>query len=172
MLRRGRGIATEHGRGAPRSLRRQCRIAALVLVFVVGGASGCHRGVAVKETGPVNAADGGAASAFCQAARAFVDRLGSVVNPGVPADPTEAAGLYRELAAFLATAARVGPPRIQSDAATAAGIVADYYQALESAGFSEADVPRETAARLQSPPFVEATTSVAEYSRTTCGLPS
>jgi len=147
-------------------------MAGLVLVIAVAGASGCRHGVAVKETEPLDAADRGAASAFCDEARAFVDRLGSVVNPGVPADPTEAAGLYRELAAFFATAAQVGPPQVRSDAAIAADIVADYSKALERAGFREADIPPETAARLQSPLFVAATANVAEYSRTTCGLPS
>jgi hypothetical protein len=50
----------------------------------------------------------------------------------------------------------------------AASVVAEYYGALQAAGFKEDQVPRETASKLQSPPFVTAAAHLAEYSRTRC----
>ena len=163
----GPGVARERSRKVFASAGRH-GAAALILAISLGGASACREGGAAKAQHPPTTADRGAESAFCDAAREFVDRLGAVVNPGGPADPSEAAGLYRDLATFFATAARVGPREIRSDAEVAASVVAEYYGALEATGFIEDRIPRETAAKLQSPPFVSAADNVAAYSRAAC----
>lgn len=149
------------------SVRRRRRVAGLVLVLGLASGPGCRTGGTATEQ-PTTTANPGAASPFCDAARAFVDQLGLLVHPGTLGDPNETAGLYRELAAFLSTAAPALPPEIQGDAAVAASVVTEYYQALEDAGLIEDRIPSATAAKLRSPQFVAAVAQIADYSRTSC----
>jgi hypothetical protein len=111
------------------------------------------------------------AVAFCEAAERFLVKLGSVLPANnLRASEETQAVLWRQLSVFLSDAAKVAPMEIRSEAVTTATVVAEYADALERVRFVATRVPGETAAKLQSPEFLNATARLAEFSRRSCGL--
>ncbi len=163
----------EGDEGSGTRVRSACRTtgALLLLLTLALAGPGCRSSPRDDERArgaPSPTED--AAAVFCGSARDFLGRLGAVVDPARPADVDPVGALYREMATFLDAAARTGPREIQADAATAASITKEYYEALQRAAFVPSGVPPETSAKLQSEQFEAGVGRVADYARAACGL--
>ncbi len=164
---RNRSRPTTGTRGGSRR-----RVAAAVPLLVTLALTGhaCRSGPGREERRAAAAPTSDAEAVLCESARDLLGRLGAAVDPGRPGDVDPAAAVYRELASFLEVVARTGPSELQADAATAATVTREYYEALQGVGFVPGRVPPETSAKLQSQQFATGIGRAADYARTTCGL--